>query len=78
MGLAPPLGTAPVKGLAAESVSARSLLTPTFPHAPCERWIRRWASPCSLAVTKGIPCWFLFLRFLCLKSAGYLVDLRST
>ncbi|KAG8170626.1 hypothetical protein JTE90_018982 [Oedothorax gibbosus] len=29
---------------------------------PLRAGIRRWASPGSLAVTKGIPCWFSFLR----------------
>ncbi|KAG8170818.1 hypothetical protein JTE90_009788 [Oedothorax gibbosus] len=54
MGLAPTLGNSPGQGDLLQSPSpARSLLNATFPHAPCERGIRRWASPGSLAVTKG-------------------------
>lgn len=52
-------------------------LTTTFPftqHSAAGRVARevlRWAHPCSVAPTKGIPYWFLFLRLLiCLSSAG--------
>ncbi|KAG8171751.1 hypothetical protein JTE90_017150 [Oedothorax gibbosus] len=69
-----PFGQQPrSRGLAAESVSGT--LTPKrhISPRPCERGIRRWASPVSLAVTKE-SCWFSFLRlFICLNSAGYLV-----
>ena len=54
-------------------------LTTTFPftqHSAAGRVARevlRWAHPCSVAPTKGIPYWFLFLRLLiCLSSAGNL------
>ncbi|KAG8171136.1 hypothetical protein JTE90_013637 [Oedothorax gibbosus] len=65
MGLAPTLGNSPVKGrLAAESVSGT--LTPKrhISPRPCERGIRRWASPGSLAVTKGIPVGFFSSAYL--------------
>ncbi|KAG8172995.1 hypothetical protein JTE90_015049 [Oedothorax gibbosus] len=65
MGLAPTLGNSPrSRGLAAESVSGT--LTPKrhISPRPCERGIRRWASPGSLAVTKGIPVGFFSSAYL--------------
>ncbi|KAG8170583.1 hypothetical protein JTE90_005340, partial [Oedothorax gibbosus] len=52
------------RGLAAESVSGT--LTPKrhISPRPCERGIRRWASPGSLAVTKGIPVGFFSSAYL--------------
>ncbi|KAG8171784.1 hypothetical protein JTE90_006531 [Oedothorax gibbosus] len=74
MGLGTHFGpTAPVKGTCSqESVSARSIPKRTFPHA-LRGGIRRWASPGSLAVTKGILLVSFLRLFICLKSAGYLV-----
>lgn len=35
-------------------------------------WDSVWTIPISLAATKGIPCWFLFLPLLrCFRSGGY-------
>ncbi|KAG8155957.1 hypothetical protein JTE90_020243 [Oedothorax gibbosus] len=70
MGLAPTLGNSPGQGDLLQSPSpARSLLNATFPHA-LRAGIRRWASPGSLAVTKGIPVGFFSSAFYMLKFSG--------
>ena len=41
-------------------------------HLPClSAWDSVWTVPVSLAATRGIPCWFLFLPLLrCFRSGG--------
>lgn len=65
MGLAPALGYSPGQGdLLQSHLPARFLLNATFSRRPCGRGIRRWAHPCSLAVTKGIPVGFFSSAYL--------------
>ncbi|KAG8155977.1 hypothetical protein JTE90_017166 [Oedothorax gibbosus] len=65
MGLAPTLGNSPGQGDLLQS-PVSGTLTPKrhISPRPCERGIRRWASPGSLAVTKGIPVGFFSSAYL--------------
>jgi hypothetical protein len=54
------------------SLTSEEEARPLTLHLPCfSAWDSVWTVPVSLAATKGIPCWFLFLPLLrCFRSGG--------
>ena len=54
------------------SLTSEEEAGPLTLHLPqVSKWDSVWTFPISLAATKGIPCWFLFLPLLrCFRSGG--------